>query len=41
MNKSIARVDQREGVAVAHSKGTKHRYYEDSLRILIKPEIGI
>ena len=34
MYKQFPQVDQREGVAVSHAKGTKHRFYEDAFRML-------
>ena len=36
MTESLPHVDQREGVAVAHIKGTKNRFYEDAFRMLTR-----
>lgn len=30
----MPQVDQREGAAVSHAKGTRHRFYEDAFRML-------
>jgi sulfur transfer complex TusBCD TusB component (DsrH family) len=34
MRRGMPQVDQREGVAVSHAKGSKHRFYEDAFHML-------